>query len=79
MRLLSFSTWKFDLKEEISKQVTGCKKIFIKHIIMKSLPPEYTKTPIVHNKSQFNIKNTSPIHKGKFTNGQKAQETVLYQ
>lgn len=45
---------------------------------MKALPPEHTKTPIVHNKSQFNIKDTSPIHKGKFTNGQKAQEIVLW-
>lgn len=45
---------------------------------MKALPPEHTKTPIVHNKSQFNIKDTSPIHKGKFTNGQKAQEIALW-
>lgn len=46
---------------------------------MKPLSPEYTKNPIIHNKSQFNIKYISPIHKGKFTNGQNAQETVLHQ
>ena len=46
---------------------------------MKALQPGYTQTPTVHNKSQFSIKDTSPIYKEKFTNGQKAQETVLYQ